>query len=56
MKEVENPKEFAEWLRDVAQHLEEGSSLIKSVRTGIKSSDSGGTVKTIEIEFSTPHH
>lgn len=56
MQEIENPKEFAEWLRDIAQHIEEGSQLIISVKTGIKPSDSGGAVKAIEIEFSTPHH
>ncbi|MEB7890964.1 hypothetical protein NGK36_16970 [Hafnia alvei] len=54
MKEIENPKEFAEWLRDVAQHIEEGSSLIKSVRTGMAAPGSDRAVKVIEIEFRRP--
>lgn len=56
MQEIENLKEFAEWLRDIAQHIEEGSPLIKSVKTGIKPSDTGGAIKAIEIEFSAPHY
>lgn len=54
MKDIENKQEFAEWLRDIAQHIEEESPLIKSVKTGNKASEAGGTVKAIEIEFNTP--
>jgi hypothetical protein len=54
MLEVENPKEFAEWLRDIAQHIEEGSSLIKSVKTGMKDTGFGADIKVIEIEFNRP--
>ncbi|HEY4438728.1 MAG TPA: hypothetical protein VGN40_21460 [Lelliottia sp.] len=54
MEKIENPKEFAEWLRDIADHIEEGSPLIKAVRTENKPSDSGEAVKVIEIVFN--HH
>lgn len=54
MKEIENPKEFAEWLRDVAQHIEDGSPLIKSVMTGTEAPSSDCTTKIIEIKFRRP--
>ncbi|MFZ4221332.1 hypothetical protein ACEV6Q_26320 [Enterobacter ludwigii] len=51
MEKVGNPKEFAEWLRDIARHIDENSPLIKSVSTGMKPDESGKTIKVIEIEF-----
>lgn len=56
MHEIENPKEFAEWLRNIAHHIEVSSPLINSVKTGIKPSESGGAIKAIEIEFSAPSY
>ncbi|MDK9364186.1 hypothetical protein [Lelliottia wanjuensis] len=54
MEKIENPKEFAEWLRDIAQHIEESSPLIKLVRTESKNSDNGDAIKLIELTFNTP--
>jgi hypothetical protein len=55
MKKVDDPQQFAEWLRDIAQHIEENSALIKSVSVGDKPSDDpDAAVKVIEVVFNRP--
>lgn len=55
MKKVDDPQQFAEWLRDIAQHIEENSVLIKSVSVGDKPSDDpDAAVKVIEVVFNRP--
>ncbi|EAA9298011.1 hypothetical protein E4Q46_21235 [Salmonella enterica] len=45
---------LAEWLRDIAQHIEEESSLIRDVSVDDALSDEGLTRKIITITFNAP--
>lgn len=55
MKKIDDPQQFAEWLRDIAQHIEENSALINSVSIGDKPSDDPDlAVKVIEVIFNRP--
>lgn len=50
---MDNKSQFAQWLRDIADHIEEGSPLIHDVETENEESD-GRPVKVIRITFNRP--
>ncbi|EGG4254022.1 hypothetical protein HIX57_004980 [Salmonella enterica] len=45
---------LAEWLRDIAQHIEEESSLIRDISVDDALSDEGMARKIITITFNAP--
>ena len=47
-------KMFAEWLRDIAQHIEENSPLIRNLSVVDDTSDDGFARKNISITFNAP--
>ena len=47
-------KTLAEWLRDIAQHIEEESPLIRDVSVDDALSDEGLAKKIITITFNAP--
>lgn len=51
-----NKKILAEWLRDIAHHIEEESPLIRDVRLDDAISDEGQARKIVTITFNAPGH
>lgn len=49
-----NKKILADWLRDVARHIEEESPIIRDVSVDDALSDEGLTRKVITITFNAP--
>ena len=49
-------KTLAEWLRDIAHHIEEESPLIRDVRLDDAISEEGLARKIVTITFNAPGH